>query len=284
MVITQISPEETPLLSKLGVSRAYSTYHNWLTDGLLSATATGGQCIEGNSAVERAISDRTRALNYTQITQFVFTITGTQEAVSHYGLDSEYSYQLEKALKSFKIMQESMLFNSTSSVGAYDGGVATAARSMNGLLEAIQTTICTGYASACALTESMFNTLLQNIFTQGGTPDTVFCAGFNKRRISSFATSNTRTLNMDKGATLRNFVSVYESDFGTLSIMLDRYCPTRSVPIIEVEKFKVAYLRKPKVVPLAIDGDRTSAMVIGEYTLEYLNEKGSGRFDNLANS
>jgi hypothetical protein len=278
-LITSISPEETPLLSRLGVSNSASTIHQWLQDSIDSGTATGAACIEGESATARTISDRSRLQNYTQISEYVFGVSGTQEAVSHYGLDSEYSFQLEKAMKILKIMQEQILINSTSATGS-----SSVARSLTGIISALQTNVQTGSAGVCALSETLFNNLLQTVFEAGGKPDVCYVGGFLKRKISAFATSNTRQIDMTNKSTLRNFVSVYESDFGTIEIILDRYIPAGTGFVLQADMWKIAYLRKPFVQSLALDGDRKRAQIIAEYTLEYLNEKSSGKLSAMGSA
>ena len=284
-LITQIDPEETPFLSRLGITKCSNRYTEWLQDTLESGTATGGSTVEGALAVQRSLDARARKYNWTQITTYTFGISGTQEATSQYGLESEYAYQLERALKIVKIMQEQILLNSTSGSGAMGTTCATGARTMTGLIDCLQTNVTTGSAGSCALTESIFNSHLQTIFENGnGYPDIAFVNGFNKRRISSFATSNTRTLEMGANKTLRNTIAVYESDFGTLDVVLDRWLGKGTVPTLQMDKFKIAYLRKPFVKKLGVVGDSDDAEVIAEYTLQYLNEASSGKLSALATS
>lgn len=288
-LITQIDPEETPLLSRLGVTNCSNRYTEWLQDTLESGTGSGGAVVEGAASTPRALDARTRLHNWTQITSYVFGISGTQEATSQYGLESEYSYQLERAMKIIKIMQEQVLLNSTSSSGGMGSTCATGARSMTGLISCLLTNVTTGSAGSCALTENIFNAHLQTIFENGnGYPDIAFVNGFNKRRISAFATSNMRTIAMDDTNTLRNTVGVYMSDFGDLQIVLDRWIGGGNdkgvIPTLQMDKFKIAYLRKPFVQQLGITGDSKEAQIVTEYTLQYLNEASSGKLSALATS
>jgi len=284
-LITQVDPEETPLLSRLGVSRCYNRYHEWLQDTLESGTATGGAAVEGADATQRALDARTRLYNWTQITTYVFGISGTQEATSQYGLESEYAYQLEKAMKIMKIMQEQILLNSTSSTGGMGTTCATGGRALTGLIDCLTTNVQTGSGGSCALTEDIFNDALQTIFENGnGYPDIAFCNGFNKRRISTFQTSNTRFINMTDEGRLRNTIVAYMSDFGDIAVVLDRWVSKSVIPVLQMDKFKIAYLRKPFVQQLGIVGDSKNAQVLAEYTLEYLNEASSGKLSALATS
>ncbi|MFA5133108.1 MAG: DUF5309 family protein [Candidatus Paceibacterota bacterium] len=279
-VISQISPEDTPILSRLNVKTCMGKYHEWLTDSLQSGTGTGYGVSEGASAAFGALAARSRYGNYTTIMRKVFSISGTMEAVAQYGIDSEYSYQLEKAMKELKIMQEQSVIWMTSAAGSESAsGAQGVARTFTGLLACIATSnVRTGSANVCTLTESEFNALFQTMFSNGAVPDICYANGFNKRRISSFATSNTRYQEPGSEGRVRNFVSVYEGDFCTVEVALDRYAPTNSVIATKSDKFSIAYLnnRKPKVVPLAKLGDSQDAMIITEYTFEYLNTYAGG--------
>jgi hypothetical protein len=284
-LITNVDPEETPFLSRLGVTQCYNRYTEWLQDTLESGTGTGGAVVEGAEAVVRALDARTRLHNWTQITDYTFGISGTQEATSQYGLESEYSYQLEKAMKILKIMQEQILLNSTSSTGGMGSVCATGGRSMTGLIDCLTTNVTTGSAGSCALTESMFNAHLNTIFEGGnGRPDVAFVNGFNKRRISAFATNNTRQIDMSSNTRLRNVVTGYMSDFGDIDIVLDRWIEKGTIPTLQMDKFKVSYLRKPFVKQLAVTGDSRNSQLLTEYTLQYLNESSSGKLSALATS
>ena len=276
-LITQISPEETPFLSRLGVSKAYNTLHQWQTDELTN-NATGEAILEGDSAKGYLITDKTRYTNYTQIDDRVFTITGTEEAVSHYGLDSQYAYQLEKAMKELKIkLEKNLLYGSAAGAGA-----ATAtARTVKGALKfAVDSgTGASGAASVSALTESIYNNVLQYMFSDGANPKTTFVNGYLKRRISAFASNNTRYIDMGANKRLTGVVSVYESDFGVQEIILDRWvtgignsgADTGCGLICDTDELKIAYLRKPFTNPLSTVGDRKSVQILTEYTLEALS-------------
>src|SRR3990167_4162330 len=80
-IITNISPEETVALSRLGRSTAKSFQHDWLTDTL--ATADSGNAIIDGASAAFASSDyavRTRISNYTQVLRRNFSVSYSQEA------------------------------------------------------------------------------------------------------------------------------------------------------------------------------------------------------------
>ena len=275
-LITQISPNETPFLSRAGVSKAIACKHIWLTQAL-DNNATGEAVAEGDSAAANLTQDQTRYNNYTQIDNRVFIISGTEEAVSHYGLDSMYAYQLEKAMKELKIkMEKNLIYGSATGAGA----ATAAARTLMGALAFGITdgTGVSGLASVSALTESVYNNLLQYIYADGGNPTHTFVAGYLKRRISAFASNNARYIDMGQNKKLTGVVSIYESDFGVQEIVLDRWVTGLGNTgtdggcgvVCNMSEMKVAYLRKPFVNPLGNDGDRKKTQILVEYTLEAL--------------
>lgn len=279
-MISQLTPLETPFFSRLGASQCRSALHYWITNTIDSATATGGASVEGASAVSRGLSDRSRVLNYTQITTETIEVSGTVEATSFYGLESEYATRLDEGMKRWKIMADIILLNSTSA-----SGTSSVARQMSGAIDITLTNRQTGSATSCALTETVYNALLQTVADSGGgRPDTTFVGGFNKRRISAFATSNTRQMQVNETGKIANFVDVYMSDFGTQEIVYERYMPKTVGLVAQMDTYKIAWLRRPFVKPLADIGDSRRAEIIGEYTLEYLAESKSGVLSAFASA
>jgi hypothetical protein len=87
---------------------------------------------------------------------------------------------------------------------------------------------------------------------------------------------------MQNDKTLRNTITAYESDFGTINVVLERWTPKGDFPVMAMSDWKVAYLRKPFVQQLGIGGDAKEAQIIAEYTLEHLNEGNSGKATGFA--
>ena len=78
-------------------------------------------------------------------------------------------------------------------------------------------------------------------------------------------------------------VDAYESDFGTVKVVPNRFQRARDVLVLQMEMWAVAYLpgRKMISIPLAKTGDSDRRQMLSEYALEARNEKASGGvFDN----
>lgn len=272
-----ISPTETPMLSRFGKVQASGKYHEWQTDSLAAAAAN--IVVEGTDAESTALAATTRAGNYCQISRKIWRVTDTMEAVNKAGRGSEYSYQMAKKMKELARDMEYAIVNGTGASGA-----SATARALKGVLSWIGTNVGTGTATGDeALTETMYNNLLQDIYDEGGNPDVTYANGFQKRAISQFSTPNTRNINTEDKRLIAT-VDVYDSDFGLQQIILDRYMPTGEVAVLEEDMWKVAMLRPVKFKELPDNGGGPKGQVEAEFTIEALNEKSSGKITGLSTS
>ena len=169
--------------------------------------------------------------------------------------------------------------------GTGNSGASGTARELKGILSFIATNVETGTGSGTeALTEDMYNDLLQTIWSAGGRPDYTYVNAFQKRQISSFSTSNTRYLEISGEGELKNTIAVYESDFGRQRIELDSFMTTSVVAALQRDMWKVAVLRGIKPVDVANVGDAKRGALVGELTLESRNEAASGQITGLSTS
>ncbi len=277
-LIVNISPTETPMLSRFGKTRATATNHEWQTDSLASAAANAQ--VEGNDPDAPALTATTRTGNYTQIAFKVWRTTDTMEAVKLAGRSNEYTYQMAKAAKELARDIEYALVNGTGNSGA-----TGTARELKGVLSWITTTNNTGSGTGTqALTETLYNDTLQDIFDQGGNPDVTYANGFQKRQISAFGQGSTAILARNLDAADRNLVAtidVYESDFGLQKIILDRYMASDKVVCLQEDLWRVAFLTAPFHKELPDNGGGPKGMMKTELTLESLNEAASGKITEL---
>lgn len=275
-LITDISPTETPMLSRFAKIKATNKYHEWQTDALAAAGANA--IVEGADAESAALTATTRTGNYTQISRKIWRTTDSMEAVNKAGRTSEFSYQMAKKMKELARDMEYALVNGTGNSGA-----SGTARTLKGVLSWIATNTGTGSgatATGASLTEAQYNDMLQTIFNNGGNPDVTYANGYQKRKISAFSTPSTRNINVEDKKLITS-IDVYESDFGMQKILLDRYMPSDTIVALEEDKWRIAMLRPVKYKELPDNGGGPKGMVEAEYTLEALNEKASGKLTAL---
>jgi len=277
-IIINISPMDTWFTSNTGSTRAISTYHEWQTDAL--ATAAANAQVEGDNATSTAVTATTRIGNYTQILWKVFQISETQRAIVAAGRNDEVDYQtLKKSKELARDIEYALLLNATSASGAS----TTTARTLKGVLGWITTNVTTVSATTVALTESLYNSNLAQVWKQGGYPTVTLVGAYQKQQISGF-TSNVRRIEAEEKR-LVNSVDVYESDFGMIMVRLHHLLndnnPGYVVNLGVMELWVKAWLRPVNRIELAKTGSSDQYKIEAELTLESRNQLGSGMITGI---
>ncbi len=147
------------------------------------------------------------------------------------------------------------------------------------------TSLRTDAASTRNFAESQLKTVLSSIWTQGGKPDLVMAGAFNKQQFSTFTG---RSSPVEEAATkkITAAVDAYESDFGKLKVVANRFQRTRDVLVLQSDMWALAYLNGRKMVSIALakTGDSFRKEILTEYTLESRNEKASGIIADLTSA
>jgi hypothetical protein len=295
-VIYMISPTETPFMSGASRAKASAVLHEWQTDALRNPS-TSNAVLEGSDAVTDAVTPTVRLGNIAQISDIVYRVSGTQEAVNKAGRDSELDYQKMKAGRELKRDMESILLMNQAKDAADDSNP----RKLSSVLSWIKTNTNKGGGSGADpatsgtntrtdgdqrdFTESLLKDVLQKCWTEGGEPDTIMLGGHNKQRMSTF-TGRSTPLEEAKSKKIVNSVDFYEGDFGVQKVVANRFMRSRDCLVLEMDKWAVAYLPGRKMVnkKLAVTGDSERFQLLSEYTLESRNEKASGGIFDLTTS
>lgn len=271
--VVNVSFSSTPFYSSLGESTATNTLHSWLTDSYASS-ADNAQ-IEGNDLTFNDLTEPVRSPNIVQLFQKDIRVSNTAQRVAHYGTGDPYAYQKTKKMVELARDIEKALVAGTTASGS--SGVA---RRLNGAI-ALITTNKTTRNSGSSLSETEFNDIMQSIYDNGSdiTVDKAFTGASLKRVISGYTAGSTKFT--QAGDRLINSYSVYESDFGVVTVYLEREVPTtagnKAIMLVDSSKWKVAYLTdgRPQHIPLATIGSAKRGMLEAELTLEARNEASS---------
>jgi hypothetical protein len=287
-VIYDISPTETPFMSSIGKTKATAVYHEWQTDSLSAAT-TGNAAIEGADATSATLSPTVRLGNYTQIIQKTVQVSGTLDAVNKAGRKSEKAYQLAKASAELKRDLETILLSNQ----GRNAGTTTIARQMGSLLSWIKTNSDVGSGGSDpatigvstrtdgtqrTFTETLLKTVVAEVFTSGGSPKILLVGAAGKQKVSTFAgiAAQRYQAPSNKPTTIIGAADVYMSDFGTMSVVPDRFMRARDALILDPEYAALAYLRPFQTNELAKVGDSERTQLLAEVTLEIKNEAAHG--------
>lgn len=298
-VIYQISPEETPFMSNVGRENVKNTYFEWQTDALAAAVTTNAQ-IEGDDITSfSAATPTVRVGNYTQISRKDVIISGTLESVDKAGRRSELSYQMAKKSAELKRdMETTMLANQAAAAGS-----TSSARKTGALLAFItsNTSIGSGGGDPSYTTvpdaartdatttnlrsfsETLLKDVIQQVWTEGGTPSMVMAGPVNKQNLSKMAGIAAQRFNAAgaKPSTIIGAADIYVSDFGNVTIVPNRLQRERDVFVLDPQYAAVAYLRPFQTVELAKTGDAEKRMLLVEWGLKINNEKAQGLVADL---
>ena len=283
-VIYDISPTETPIMSTLARTKATAVFHEWQTDSLAAATAANA-AVEGADGVSATISPTVRLGNYTQIVQKVVQTSGTLEAVNKAGRRSERAYQLARASSELKRDMETII---TANQGR-DAGSSSSARKLGAILSWLKTNTSKGTSgtdpttigvstrsdgATRTFTEQLLKDEVAAAFDSGGNPTMLVVGSGLKQKVSSFAgiAAQRYMAPGDQPTTIIGAADVYMSDFGTLSVVPDRFMRTRDALLIDPEYMALSYLRPFQTNDLAKTGDSEKTQLLCEFTLEMRNE------------
>lgn len=270
-IITNISPEDTPLWSRISRTRATAVTHEWLEDSL-GEPRTNKQP-EGYTYTTEAVTPRTRLNNYTQIMHRGIHVTQTQEVVLKYGLRSETAYQMQKTLKELAFdCEQALIQQDTKMLGSMDE-----ARQFGGL----PYWVVTNNFTASKLTFDEINNALEQTWNVGGKPSVLLVSPRSKRIISTFTAGNTKYMEGNKTRRLTQMISVLETDFGTLQCLVDRFMPDDTVYGLSPEYMKKAFLRPFRQGDMPEMSDMHRKYVKGEWTLEMRAEKAHFKISGL---
>lgn len=265
--ITNVSYNTTPFYSSLSEEMATNTLHSWLTDSY-AASADNAQS-EGYTTTYTDPTVPTRVPNIVQLFGKDIRVSNTEMRVAHYGMRDPYSYQLEKKMVELARDIEKALIAGTTASG--NSGVA---RRLNGAI-ALITTNKTARNSGTSLSETEFNDILQGIYDNGTdiSVDKAFMGAALKRAVSGYTAGSTK-FTYAEGKRLYNSVGIYESDFGVVTLFLEREVPTtagnKGILMVDSSKWKVAYLAdgRPQHIPMGLQGSAKVGILETELTLE----------------
>ena len=288
-VIYDVSPEDTPFYSKCAKAKATNTFHEWMTDSLRSSAANAH--IEGDDTTASAATATVRRGNYTQIFKNAVVIPDTDEGLSKAGRASEMAYQTLKIAKEQKLDIEKALFDNNARVA----GSSSAARELAGaptwlitntVFGANEGADATGDGSDArtdettaltAFSQTKFDTVMQSIWEQGGSPDSCYLSAFQMNAALGFAGNNNQrsTVRAEDERVIKH-MDVYVTPWGTVEFIPSRENRSRDVFIMQDDMWAVGVLRPTKNIALSKTGDSTKRQVTTELTLVCKNEKASG--------
>jgi hypothetical protein len=269
-VITRITPTKTPFLSSLKTEKVHQKRHDWQEDALDAVAANAA--VEGADGTDQTLVATVLRSNYTQILTKTIKVSGTSDATQAYGRSKESAYQMSKKMAEIKRDLEYALVATNANFNAGTSSVARLMATAFFMIDA-GNVIAGGTA---ALTEAMILSALQQLYTVGGEASILMVKPSDAKIIAGFsgATGRQRQI-MGTGTTVTNNVKVYETPFGDVKVVMNRFQLATAALLYDPSYWRLLVLRNWFREVLAKTGDSLKQMLIGEFSLAHKNFKAS---------
>lgn len=263
--------------TKLTVVRGYAaTTAAALTKGaVLEVMFVEGS--EGADARDSRYKPRKRVSNITQIFDESVELTGTAMAVAQFGVDNEYEKEKQKKQLELALQLEKATINGI----RYEAGNK---RMMRGIRSFIETNV-QNVAGKEAVADKHLIQAFRDIFEKGGMNTggnfKIIVGATQKIAISQFANAQIRLDRLDNGR--GQVVDHYVSDFGAAEIVLNNNLRPDEILIVDANRISIRPLttREFSHEFLGKTGDYMKGMLVGEYTMEFLQEQAHAKIVGL---
>lgn len=308
---SMISPEETPFQQMGGTKSVTQKQWDWpiveLQDPDSSNRVAEGEAEPANDTPTLA----SRIWNVCQISDKVAEISHTAQASDGAAnnvqrLDAQVALKMKELKRDKEVMLLQNLpadFASSGNARQTAGFPAFLRTNADMTAGAVAPTLSgttegypnAGWGDATAtrlFDEDTLNDVIEMCWNSGAEPNVIMLNGTNKRRLSKTFTGSASRYKDAVDRTVVASIDFYESDFGDLTVVPNRFQPTLNdgadddnfaVYILDPDYYRVAYLDNVQRKPLAETGHSIRALVWCEYGLQVDNEAAHGIIPDTSN-
>jgi hypothetical protein len=296
-VVSRITPEDTPIYTLIGKTKAESVHPEWETE-VLAAPADNIQ-LEGDEYTFGATTQPSRVGNYTQILRKEGIISETQETVTNAGNVVKVKHQkLKKGVELRKDVEYSIVAANASVAGATrkSGSLSTwltsnvsrgATGANGGFSSGTGLTVAPTNGTQRAFTKALLDATMQSCYTSGGNVSHLVVSPYVKSVFVTFMSdSNVASFRYAASGGTKNEIiataDIYNGPFGEVTVVPNRVMAgaaglARNAFLVDPEMAEWAWLRKIKEdKEVARTGDANKFVLIGEGCLKVKNEAAHG--------
>jgi hypothetical protein len=257
----------------LTVTRGYGGTQTTSADAN-TVNIVGMARLEGADAAFIGLNEVAIVSNYTQIFQKALNVSGSDEAIDYYGMGSPFAYQALKAVPELTRLVEQNLFHGQKKVGS-----KTTPRGAGGLGTFMGSNTV---AAGGAITKADVDDLMEKIHIDGGMPDLLVVHPSIAADLKDIIDSSS-FVRVDQSENKLGLGPLQYADtqFGSLRIVMDRWCPSATAYVLDSKKCGLFTLRPFNWKPLAITGDSKKGEVLGEFSLLVANNEAHGTITGI---
>lgn len=269
--IKLVSPTDTPLTTMLmargAVVPANDITVTWREKELNSERGT--LKLEGAEAGAVITSSRKSLSNVCQIIEKVTQVSGTARSLNPKGVGDVFDAEVTDRLIETKRDMEWYFLNGTKTLES-----DSTPRQMAGLMNLVNENNV--ILTAGALTEDHFLDALQKMWEKGAQGEYfAFVNATQKRAINALAKAGNNVRFMLENGSIANAygiaVSKIVTDFGEISLVLDRYMENNGILTLDLNEVEISELRGTFYEDLPKAGDYFKGHVINESSIKLLN-------------
>lgn len=226
---------------------------------------------EGQDARAGRYKPRKRVSNITQIFDDSVKLTGTAMAIAQHGVSNEYEKEKQKKQLELALQLEKAVINGI----RYENGTK---RMMRGIRSFIESNVIEGDE---LVTDNELIQAFRAIFEAGGFNSggnyKIIVGATQKIAISQFDKAQIRLTRQENSR--GQVVDHYVSDFGNAEIVLNNNLRADEILIVDANRINIRPLtgREFAHTFLGNKGDYMEGMLVGEYTMEFLQEQAHAR-------
>ena len=296
-VITRIDPAETPIFSNGKKVTTSGVFHEWQVQEL-TAAADDNYAAEGADYSYVNPTVTTRLGNYHQISIQAASVSGTLDSVYKAGRDKETAYvKVLKGLEQRRDIEKALCKNEARSASdpRKAGKISSYITNVNLVSPSTTPTgdgsdVSDKAGTNAALTLAKIDAAMKLAYTDGGQPDMLVVSPANKVAFSDLSGGSVATAQLQYSApkeiAIIGSVSMYLTDFGELSVTIDRQMPNDTVFLLDSDHYSVGHLpnRLFSVSDVAPTGDATKFAIISEWTFVPTAPKAHAMVTDLSTS
>ena len=279
-IIYRIDPDEVPLVTALARVGARQVLTEWIVQELNPAADNSQP--EGFTAVMQAVLKPVRLNNVCQIMARTVGVSNTLRVVDVAGGEDEYNRQM--ILRGLEIKRDLELAITSPLVRTitdprHMSGLpcycANGARGAGGTMPVGDGSNAGTAGTAYDLTLNTVQTSMQAAWQAGGKPNLGIMSGSIKLYFATLSQGGTNnaivaqnivTASPREEMTIQGAVDVFRTDFGTLNLAPDRFCPAHSMLLVSTDYVELAPLPERDLVQedYAKTGDNSQGGVVFE--------------------
>lgn len=235
----------------------------------------GTALAEGSTPENVRFNDTTTRENYTQIFgPTKIAMSGTDRRVPRYGIPDQWAHQLHhKMLENAQSREQAFLY------GSKYNSTTTKIRATGGLVEFITTRVDSTNTTLSVL---KVQANLQLNFNDGGVPDRFMGNPAALVDLNDIANTSIVRQTLDDPMRGRVRVAFLETEFGSLTLVRNRYCAPTDAFAFKRDGVKRRRLRPLVFEALGKTGDFDQGQLVCEEGLQVKGEKHSHRYNSLS--